>query len=195
MDEPTEKPARDVPCVGRQRLGYQVFSTYSRVQNQTVMLTRCNVGKATTSHRTTSTSAVGSFRERRSLPGLWPAPLRGSLRESRTNVLPRLRTPSRFSLTGSLSRARDTAELQSTLPPGLPRKTQGSTLLSTSTIWQKRSALDHQLRRPQPSVPRARTRARKLTCIVFQGEINVDQAHRGYDVTIDETGKTWYNPF
>ncbi|THH20245.1 hypothetical protein EW146_g1093 [Bondarzewia mesenterica] len=28
-----------------------------------------------------------------------------------------------------------------------------------------------------------------------KGEINVDQAHRGYDVTVDETGKTWYNPF
>lgn len=28
-----------------------------------------------------------------------------------------------------------------------------------------------------------------------KGEINVDQAHRGYDVTIDDTGKTWYNPF
>ena len=30
---------------------------------------------------------------------------------------------------------------------------------------------------------------------MFQGEINVDQAHRGYDVTVDETGKMWYNPF
>ncbi|KIK71188.1 hypothetical protein GYMLUDRAFT_90173 [Collybiopsis luxurians FD-317 M1] len=28
-----------------------------------------------------------------------------------------------------------------------------------------------------------------------KGEINVDQARRGYDVTVDETGKTWYNPF
>jgi len=28
-----------------------------------------------------------------------------------------------------------------------------------------------------------------------KGDINVDQAHRGYDVTVDETGKTWYNPF
>jgi len=28
-----------------------------------------------------------------------------------------------------------------------------------------------------------------------KGEINVDQAHRGYDITVDETGKTWYNPF
>jgi hypothetical protein len=36
---------------------------------------------------------------------------------------------------------------------------------------------------------------RKLTRLAFQGEINVDQAHRGYDVTADETGKTWYNPF
>jgi len=30
---------------------------------------------------------------------------------------------------------------------------------------------------------------------VTQGDINVDQAHRGYDVTVDDTGKTWYNPF
>ncbi len=30
---------------------------------------------------------------------------------------------------------------------------------------------------------------------LFQGEIVVDQAHRGYDVTVDETGKAWYNPF
>ncbi|KAG8219948.1 hypothetical protein J3R82DRAFT_953 [Butyriboletus roseoflavus] len=29
----------------------------------------------------------------------------------------------------------------------------------------------------------------------FQGDINVDQAHRGYDITVDETGKAWYNPF
>ncbi|KAF8640501.1 hypothetical protein AX17_000163 [Amanita inopinata Kibby_2008] len=28
-----------------------------------------------------------------------------------------------------------------------------------------------------------------------KGDITVDQAHRGYDVTLDETGKTWYNPF
>ncbi|KAF9535859.1 hypothetical protein CPB83DRAFT_842479 [Crepidotus variabilis] len=28
-----------------------------------------------------------------------------------------------------------------------------------------------------------------------KGEISVDQAHRGYDVTLDETGKAWYNPF
>ncbi|TFY80285.1 hypothetical protein EWM64_g3729 [Hericium alpestre] len=27
------------------------------------------------------------------------------------------------------------------------------------------------------------------------GDINVDQAHRGYDVTVDDTGKAWYNPF
>ncbi|KAJ3923029.1 hypothetical protein F5877DRAFT_87818 [Lentinula edodes] len=28
-----------------------------------------------------------------------------------------------------------------------------------------------------------------------KGDITVDQAHRGYDVTVDDTGKTWYNPF
>ncbi|VDB99817.1 unnamed protein product [Peniophora sp. CBMAI 1063] len=28
-----------------------------------------------------------------------------------------------------------------------------------------------------------------------KGEINVDQAHRGYDVTVDDTGKSWFNPF
>ncbi|KAG6872875.1 hypothetical protein C0995_005733 [Termitomyces sp. Mi166 len=28
-----------------------------------------------------------------------------------------------------------------------------------------------------------------------KGDISVDQAHRGYDVTVDDTGKTWYNPF
>ncbi|KAF7306669.1 GFO-IDH-MocA domain-containing protein [Mycena indigotica] len=28
-----------------------------------------------------------------------------------------------------------------------------------------------------------------------KGDITVDQAHRGYDVTVDETGKMWYNPF
>ncbi|TFK57367.1 D-galacturonic acid reductase [Heliocybe sulcata] len=28
-----------------------------------------------------------------------------------------------------------------------------------------------------------------------KGDINVDQAHRGYDVTVDETGRAWYNPF
>jgi len=28
-----------------------------------------------------------------------------------------------------------------------------------------------------------------------KGDINVDQGHRGYDVTVDDTGKAWYNPF
>ena len=28
-----------------------------------------------------------------------------------------------------------------------------------------------------------------------KGEINVDQAHRGYDIVNDDTGKTYYNPF
>lgn len=28
-----------------------------------------------------------------------------------------------------------------------------------------------------------------------KGEINVDQAHRGYDIVVDETGKSYYNPF
>jgi len=28
-----------------------------------------------------------------------------------------------------------------------------------------------------------------------KGDINVDQAHRGYDVTVDDTGKSWSNPF
>ncbi|KAG6911834.1 hypothetical protein DXG01_000081 [Tephrocybe rancida] len=28
-----------------------------------------------------------------------------------------------------------------------------------------------------------------------KGDITVDQAHRGYDVTVDDTGKSWYNPF
>ncbi|TRM65779.1 hypothetical protein BD626DRAFT_566439 [Schizophyllum amplum] len=28
-----------------------------------------------------------------------------------------------------------------------------------------------------------------------KGDIAVDQAHRGYDSTFDETGKMWYNPF
>lgn len=31
--------------------------------------------------------------------------------------------------------------------------------------------------------------------IKYQGEINVDQAHRGYDIVVDETGKSYYNPF
>ncbi|OBZ79981.1 putative oxidoreductase YdgJ [Grifola frondosa] len=28
-----------------------------------------------------------------------------------------------------------------------------------------------------------------------KGEINVDQAHRGYDIVQDDSGKAWYNPF
>ncbi|EPQ60871.1 NAD P-binding protein [Gloeophyllum trabeum ATCC 11539] len=28
-----------------------------------------------------------------------------------------------------------------------------------------------------------------------KGDISVDQAHRGYDVTVDDTGKSWFNPF
>jgi D-galacturonate reductase len=34
-----------------------------------------------------------------------------------------------------------------------------------------------------------------LLTFITQGDINVDQAHRGYDVTDDDTGRTWYNPF
>ena len=30
---------------------------------------------------------------------------------------------------------------------------------------------------------------------MVQGEINVDQAHRGYDIVHDETGKAYFNPF
>ncbi len=29
----------------------------------------------------------------------------------------------------------------------------------------------------------------------YQGDITVDQAHRGYDLTYDDTGKSWVNPF
>ncbi|KAG8749878.1 hypothetical protein FRC14_001027, partial [Serendipita sp. 396] len=28
-----------------------------------------------------------------------------------------------------------------------------------------------------------------------KGEINIDQAHRGYDVVVDGEGIAWYNPF
>ncbi|EIN13507.1 D-galacturonic acid reductase [Punctularia strigosozonata HHB-11173 SS5] len=28
-----------------------------------------------------------------------------------------------------------------------------------------------------------------------KGEINVDQAHRGYDIVVDDSGKSYYNPF
>lgn len=117
--------------------------TCPRVQDQSGMLTRRDVWKATTSRRTTLTSAVGSFKEKRSPLGLWPALPPGSLRENRTIVFPRQKTPSPFSSTGDLSRARGTAGLQFIPPPGLPRKTQVFTLLSTFTIWQKRSAFRH----------------------------------------------------
>ena len=66
------------------------------------------------------------------------------------------------------------------------------TLLSAGTIWQKRFASRPLFPLPPPS---ASGPDGKLISLVFQGEINVDQAHRGYDVTVDETGKTWYNPF
>jgi len=154
-------------------------------------LTRLDVEIATTSHRTTSTYAVGSSRERRFQLELWLVLLRASRRENLTTAFPRPRILSRFLLTGSPSRALDTAELQSTLPPGPPHKTPVFIPLSTSTIWQKRSASHHVPR----LLFRARTGMRRLSRLAFQGEINVDQAHRGYDVTVDETGKTWYNPF
>jgi D-galacturonate reductase len=42
--------------------------------------------------------------------------------------------------------------------------------------------------------PRRRRRAApRLSAL--QGEINVDQAHRGYDVVSDEVGRNFYNPF
>jgi D-galacturonate reductase len=39
------------------------------------------------------------------------------------------------------------------------------------------------------------SRAGPLETFIIQGDINVDQAHRGYDVTNDDSGRTWYNPF
>jgi len=146
-----------------------------------------SVGAVTTSHHTTSTYLAGSSRGGRFQPGLWLVPPRASLRENRTTAFPRPRIPSRFSSTGSPSRAQGTAALPSILLPGLLRRTRVFTLLSTGTIWQKRFALHLLLR--------ARTETSKLSYPTSQGEINVDQAHRGYDVTVDETGKTWYNPF
>ena len=51
-------------------------------------------------------------------------------------------------------------------------------------------------RRPTLSWTRLwRIRISKLTRVAHQGDITVDQAHRGYDSTYDETGKAWYNPF
>ena len=102
--------------------------------------TGANVGKVTTSHRTTLTSAVGSFKGRRSPLGLSPAPLRESLRGNPTIAFLRPKTPSPFSSTGNLSPAQGTAEPQFIPPLGPHRKTQAFILLSTSTIWQKRSA-------------------------------------------------------
>lgn len=157
-------------------------------------LTRLDAVTATTSHRTTSISVVGSYRERRFLLGSWPALQPVSPRESRTTAFPRPKTPSHFSSIGSPLQVRDTVELLSTLRPGLPRKTRVFILLSTFTIWQKRSASYHQLPRPGLQC-QLHTTMRKLSSLGFQGEINVDQAHRGYDITVDETGKTWYNPF
>ncbi|KAG6381332.1 hypothetical protein JVT61DRAFT_5742 [Boletus reticuloceps] len=55
--------------------------------------------------------------------------------------------------------------------------------LNTGTTWEKRW-----VRQCSPILQHIYSRT-------FQGDINVDQAHRGYDVTVDETGKTWYNPF
>ena len=101
---------------------------------------RSDVGIATTSHRTTSTYAVGSSKERRFQPALWPAPRRASRRENRTIVSPRPRIPSHFSSTGSPSQARSTGGLRSILLPGLLHRTRASTLPSTGTIWRKRFA-------------------------------------------------------
>ena len=158
------------------------------------VLTQFYAGTATTSHRTTLTYPAGSSRERRFQRGLWLVLLRASLQESRTTVFPRLRIPSHCSLTGSPSRAQGTAALPSIRPPGLLHRTRVFIPLNAGTIWQKRFAPHSRL--PLPHLPfRARAAASQLTCPTSQGEINVDQAHRGYDVTVDDTGKTWYNPF
>ena len=166
-----------------------------QVRNEITALTWLVVETATTSHHTTSTYAVGSFKERRSPLGSSPALPPVLPPGNRTTASPRPKTPSRFSLTGSPSQARGTVEPQSTRLPGPPRRAQAFTLLNTSTIWQKRSASYHQFRHPLHLPYQAHTRTRKLTYLAFQGEINVDQAHRGYDITMDGTGKTWYNPF
>ena len=172
-------------------LGKQFVPTCFGAPSQTPALTRLDIETATTSHPTTSTYAVGSSRERQFRLESWLALLRALQRENLTNVFPRPRIPSRFSLTGSPSRAQGIAELQSTLPPGPLRRTLASTPPSTSTIWRKRFAFHHVSR----LLFRARAGMKRLSFLAFQGEINVDQAHRGYDVTVDETGKTWYNPF
>ena len=173
-------------------LGKQFVSAYFEVRSQTVVLTGLGVEIATTSHRTTSTYVVGSSRERRFRLESWPVLLRASRRENLTTVFPRPKIPSHFLLTGSPSRVRGTGELQSTRPPGRLRRTLAFTPLSTSTIWQRRFASRHT---PPPPFSNLNRDMRRLSRLTFQGEINVDQAHRGYDVAVDETGKTWYNPF
>lgn len=160
------------------------------MRRQTTTLIPLDIGTATISHRTTSTYAVGSSRERRFQPELWLAPPQASPRESRTTAFPRPKTPSRFLSTGSPSRARNTVELRSILPLGPLRRKLAFTLLNTSTIWRRRFASSFHV---PVFGPQGGTR--KLSLLSFQGEINVDQAHRGYDVTEDETGKMWYNPF
>ena len=120
---------------------------------QTAVLILLDVGTATTSHRTTSTYAVGSFRERQFRLELLPALPVASLRESPTIVSPRPRIPSRFLSTGSPSRARGTAELQYTLPPGPLQGTRVSTAANTSTTWQKRFVLYRQSPHPSTSFP------------------------------------------
>ena len=45
------------------------------------------------------------------------------------------------------------------------------------------------------SLTKKKFRDRTHGLFQFQGDINVDQAHRGYDVTVDDSGKAWVNPF
>ena len=166
------------------------------MRRQATTLIPLDIGTATIFHRTTSTYAVGSSKERRSQLELSLALPQASPRENRITAFPRPRTPSRFLSTGSPSQAQGTVELRSILPPGPLRRNPAFTLLSTSTIWRKRFASYRQFPRPPPSISASNAAGtRRLNLLLFQGEINVDQAHRGYDVTEDETGKTWYNPF
>ena len=152
------------------------------------MLTGLDVGTATISHRTTSIYPVGSSKEEQFRLGWWLVLPQVSLRENHTTASLRPRIPSRFSLTGSPSRAPGTVEPQYILLLGPPHRTRVFTLLNAGITWRKRCAFYRRL-------PLRTHAGMKQTAFMPQGEINVDQAHRGYDVTVDDTGKTWYNPF
>jgi len=143
-----------------------------------------SISTATTFHLTILISAAGSYKTSPYLPALLQAPQPGSPQVNPLTVSLKRRIPSRFLSIGNQRKARITGVPLCIQRAGRLHSNPGFILHSTGTTWLRRYLASDNF-----------FIIALISRISLQGEIVVDQAHRGYDVTVDETGKAWYNPF